>query len=391
MVLIMTEWHSTQQAFTQAGYSHRNLHPSQATSGSGTLALQQLRRGDYMLLWIDLPSRRTLDTHAAAMTRRWIFIRKLIDTAIFTNTPAIIYGTCGSAWRADVLKALEFEGIAKAATHHWCRFGIRFHDPGNMQPSARKSRTLSTIVVPPHPCRCAHTVEHYRDVAEDGLREQGQARNKAEALVVSRLLGSLGSRISSPLRVPESNQSDTIQSNQLNQNQSNLAHDSNSSVEAHVGVAVPPVPLTNQAVHHREPGGVRARGGDDDDNSSTCSSNASERRRGWQQTQRRRRRHDNDDTATVQGRVRESPVPDRVCESPDPNMIVHLMRMLVSNPAPTTTTTTRQASLNQVTMRMRRLACPVRYLLRPRIARRLRHKAGTMPVSLVLSSRPRFE
>ena len=66
MVLIMTEWQSTQNAFANAGYSHQMLHHVQATSGTGTLALEQVRRGDFAFVWIDLPSQRTLDTQGGS-------------------------------------------------------------------------------------------------------------------------------------------------------------------------------------------------------------------------------------------------------------------------------------------------------------------------------------
>ena len=86
------------------------LHPHMLLHGSGSDAHNVLRRGDFMLVWIDLPSQRTLDTHRASAVRRWGLVKQIIETAIRTLTPAVVYGPAGNRWNIDALTSLQHEG-----------------------------------------------------------------------------------------------------------------------------------------------------------------------------------------------------------------------------------------------------------------------------------------
>ena len=132
-VLLITEWDQTQSVFQDLGCKVHVIHFSMLLHGAGTNAQDMLRRGhDFMLVWIDLPSRRTLDTHRACAVRRWGFIKQIVETAVRTTTPAVIYGPSGKVWNIDALQALLHEGRVSSARHHWCHFGIRLHDSNDL-------------------------------------------------------------------------------------------------------------------------------------------------------------------------------------------------------------------------------------------------------------------
>ena len=78
-VLLITEWTQTQEVFQDLGCRVHVLHPSMLVHGSGTHAQDLLRSGhNFALVWIDLPSKRTLDTHRAAAVRRWGTVKQII-------------------------------------------------------------------------------------------------------------------------------------------------------------------------------------------------------------------------------------------------------------------------------------------------------------------------
>ena len=86
-VLLITEWIQTQEVFQDLGHRVHVLHPSMLMHGSGTNAQDLLRRGhDFVLVWIDLPSKRTLDTHRASAVRRWGIVKQIVESHSDVNS-----------------------------------------------------------------------------------------------------------------------------------------------------------------------------------------------------------------------------------------------------------------------------------------------------------------
>ena len=211
IVLIISEWATTQQAFIAHGYTPMFLHVSQLHHSTNVQPYtEQLSRGMFCFLWITLPSATRMSAWGSAGTdARLRQIRAWMEIASKSNVPAVLYGFFGKIWEGDILQRLLIDSLVHKSIHRWCHFGVRLWQDGTVdgpraQPSARAIRMFSTFHFPSHLCDCPPNTEHYADTKTDN--HNGRGRSRAERALLNELLttlvrlGRLG-----PSRAPESN------------------------------------------------------------------------------------------------------------------------------------------------------------------------------------------
>ena len=103
----------------------------------------KIKSGLYNMLWISMP-RRPQEKHL--IKQRNIFmeqLRLLINLAVCTQTPIVLFGITGDHWQDAQLLQLVQDGVLQRSSHRLCHFGIKVN-LNNQSPSAVAFQMLAT-------------------------------------------------------------------------------------------------------------------------------------------------------------------------------------------------------------------------------------------------------
>ena len=134
-----------QDGLRLAGYDVTYLAYTQLCSASASHHLEQMRLGEYVLIWIIPPTKRNMDKMGASATRaRCNVIAQWVRIAKRSNIPAVLFGPVGPWWQEGFLYDLPTEGTVTQSLHHWCYYDVtlwkeRVGGPRDL-PSARNAQ-----------------------------------------------------------------------------------------------------------------------------------------------------------------------------------------------------------------------------------------------------------
>ena len=166
-------------------YSHWGINTGQ-TNTIGA----ELKSYKYRMVWINHPKLSNKQRTYAHMTC-------LVNWAVLCSQlgiPYVMFGSFGKKWNDPQLIAATDSKTLHKRHHRLCHYGLTV-DPSLKGPSSVCYITLSTVVLPAHPCRCeVSQTEHTMDL-KSAEKNSATLSDAAQVKLVAKMLPDLMSEV----------------------------------------------------------------------------------------------------------------------------------------------------------------------------------------------------